>query len=327
MPASPGDFLAAMAGSTAGMVAIVGGLLVSRFVSIDSEQQTAKRLVGDARGRKVVTERRLKDLEHEYISIEADDILDNTDVLDAILQGEREPSEIRRISHSNSKIPPEALPQFIDEVASETQAAATFIGPQLKNFVANKSLRTIRRQRDWAQFRVGYIKGVQIKREYVWIYVYNKVYDALVEDAKRAERDEMGSWSRLTDPVGLDFDPSSMEPAWASHVNEQARIERRYELERTRQQLEDLRNEEQRYINTYYNVARPDKLLYSGLAVLFYYAFVGLVLPVYFLSTGPDTFTPAIKNLFWWFTSGLAAFVIYMGLAARRLAHIRNLRY
>jgi hypothetical protein len=47
----PTTFLAAIAGTSAAMVAIVGGLLVARFVAIASEQDGADKLVQDARER------------------------------------------------------------------------------------------------------------------------------------------------------------------------------------------------------------------------------------------------------------------------------------
>jgi hypothetical protein len=54
----PSAFLSTIAAASAAMVAIVGGLLVARFVTIASEQEGAQRLLDDAEGRLATGRRR-----------------------------------------------------------------------------------------------------------------------------------------------------------------------------------------------------------------------------------------------------------------------------
>ena len=44
--------------ASAALVAIVGGLLVARFVGLDSDQQTSRKLLADASDRRTIARRR-----------------------------------------------------------------------------------------------------------------------------------------------------------------------------------------------------------------------------------------------------------------------------
>ena len=51
VPTDPTPFLATVVGTSVTLAAIVGGLLVARFVSIDSDQRTNRRVLADAHER------------------------------------------------------------------------------------------------------------------------------------------------------------------------------------------------------------------------------------------------------------------------------------
>jgi hypothetical protein len=57
----PAPFLSTIATTSAAMVAIVGGLLVARFVTITSEQEGAQQLLNDTQGRLTTARRREQD--------------------------------------------------------------------------------------------------------------------------------------------------------------------------------------------------------------------------------------------------------------------------
>jgi hypothetical protein len=61
MATDPTPFLSTIAGASSGLVAIVGGLLVARFVSLDSEQQGAQRVLDDAEARLAIAWQRARD--------------------------------------------------------------------------------------------------------------------------------------------------------------------------------------------------------------------------------------------------------------------------
>lgn len=327
--ASPGDFLAAMAGSTAGMVAIVGGLLVSRFVSIDSEQQGARRLLGDARGRLSRAKTRLAELESSSVRSEADEILDNVEVIGPIWAGERNLSELRRLSGRSALISDEQLLTHVEAVASELKRAEEHIGARVK--ANGRNPRQLFRDQDWLGFRVDEMRDVAVDRELVWQIVHDATYANLIEEAMEQERAEYGPNAKLlnldTPGLMIPIAPPPFKEGHQRQIEAQERIDRRGEIERVRQQVRDLTDEEQRCINNYYAVERPRGLLYSGLAVLMYYSLVGLVLPLYYLSTEPEDFTPEIKSLLYWFLTGLGALFVYMTRAALRLGRVRNLEF
>src|SRR4051794_13403569 len=92
----PTPFLSTAIQTSAGMVAIVGGLLVARFISLESEQQGVDQMIKEDEGRLTVAQKRLQDARHAFHSFEAEDFLDDDDVLGLIADGISNVDELRR---------------------------------------------------------------------------------------------------------------------------------------------------------------------------------------------------------------------------------------
>ena len=58
VPVDPASFLSTVILASAALVAIVGGLLVARFVGLDSDQQASRKLLVDAEDRLTIAARR-----------------------------------------------------------------------------------------------------------------------------------------------------------------------------------------------------------------------------------------------------------------------------
>ncbi|GGS61329.1 hypothetical protein [Actinokineospora fastidiosa] len=315
----PNDFLTAMAGSTAGMVAIVGGFLVSRFVGMESEQQTLRRLVGDATARVELARAREEEARESHYRKEADELFNDHAVLEKIIRGESDLAELIRVANIYVDAPDDYLATVLASVKSEAGAALEKIRPYAQD--SAKTLNQLRDESDWESFRVARLKDVTIRREAAWEVVHKLLYKVAIAKKKRAASRSGGFG--FVDPIDIAI--SGIEPAWIVARRARLRDERIGELQRAGQHLADLEEERRRYVNQYYALGRPKAVLYSGLVVLLYYSIVGLALPIYYLSVGPDVFTPAVKSLLWWFLSGLAAFAIYLIIVARRVTRVRNL--
>jgi hypothetical protein len=96
MSTDPAPFLSTIAGSSAGLVAIVGGLLVARFVTLDSEQQGAQRILDDAEARLAVARQRSQEDSEQLLRWDARQLLNDREVLTAINEGTEELAELRR---------------------------------------------------------------------------------------------------------------------------------------------------------------------------------------------------------------------------------------
>ena len=86
-PADVNWLLSAITQSAAALIAIVGGLLVSRYVSLHAEQQGARRRADDLRRRQGEAEARLTAHEREFDLYYVDEFLDDDDVFETILRG------------------------------------------------------------------------------------------------------------------------------------------------------------------------------------------------------------------------------------------------
>jgi hypothetical protein len=92
--ADPTPFLSTITGASAGLVAIIGGLLVNRFVGIDSEQQGAQAVLEQAEERLRIARARAEAAKQAWEALEVAEFLDDPDVLDAIRGGAREAAKL-----------------------------------------------------------------------------------------------------------------------------------------------------------------------------------------------------------------------------------------
>ncbi|WP_307294998.1 hypothetical protein [Microbacterium natoriense] len=87
MTADVNWLLTSVAQGSAAMIAIVGGLLVSRYVGLHTEQEAAGRRVVELDARAKDAEQRIASAQDELAEFEADVVLHDTRVLEALLGG------------------------------------------------------------------------------------------------------------------------------------------------------------------------------------------------------------------------------------------------
>jgi hypothetical protein len=73
VPVDPAPFLSTVILASAALVAIVGGLLVTRFVGLDSDQQTSRKLLADASDRLAIARKRAEVARQNLIRWSAQD--------------------------------------------------------------------------------------------------------------------------------------------------------------------------------------------------------------------------------------------------------------
>jgi hypothetical protein len=132
MPTDPAPFLSTIAGSSAGLVAIVGGLLVARFVTLDSEQQGAQRVLDDAEARLTVARQRAQEDSDQLLRRDARDFLWDRPVLMAINEGVEDLAELRRRG-DRTRLTDEELQPFVEEVRRELAHARQILEEAVPN--------------------------------------------------------------------------------------------------------------------------------------------------------------------------------------------------
>jgi hypothetical protein len=98
VPVDPAPFLSTVILASAALVAIVGGLLVARFVGLDSDQQTSRKLLGDAEDRLTIATKRATLAREDLARWHAEDFLDENDVAEALATGQSDVSELRKLA-------------------------------------------------------------------------------------------------------------------------------------------------------------------------------------------------------------------------------------
>jgi hypothetical protein len=303
MVVDPAPFLSTIASASSGLVAIVGGLLVARFVTLDSEQQGAQRVLDDAEARLATARQRAQEAVERLLRWDAWDFLYTRTVLEAIDEGVQDLAELRRRGDATGLTDDELQP-FVQEVRQELARAHEV----LEDIVpAYKDLET----RRWDAFRRGTPTLPQIR----WDLAWEIVFDQIVVDREAERR------SVLAGPPPDFLRPLSARPPtdWEA-IGARRRDDLVANRERAEQQVEDFESEVQRLRQARDAVVRPQGLGW-GLIILGYFAAVGVVVPILLMSRGPRDLTPLMGWLvFSAFFSGLLALLCYMAVLALRLS-------
>jgi hypothetical protein len=132
MPTDPGPLLSTIAGASSALVAIVGGLLVARFVTLDSEQQGAQRVLEDAEARLALARQRAQQAAGDLLRWGVRHFLYSREVLTAINEGVEDLAELRKVGDS-TRLTDEELQPFVDEVGRELAQAHEILEHAIPN--------------------------------------------------------------------------------------------------------------------------------------------------------------------------------------------------
>jgi hypothetical protein len=333
--ADPTPFLSTLTGASAGLVAIIGGLLVNRFVGLDSEQLGAQVVLDQAEQRLAIARDREADAQRDWEAFEAHDFLRDSDVLAAIHSGTSDAAELKRIPDVSTPLTAEQLQPYVQEVVDEFERAHTLIKQTLR---PTEELTADQwRSFSWRESRSDLGDDMPATEH---PEVWEAVYDAAVAtraaaqaareaEERRAERARMESHG-LTFPVPatplwlfqpeLDTVSRTLMSTQEAQRFEDQRGRLAAEKERAEQQREDADIEAIRLREQRDKIVRPDRQLWVGLTVLLYPTVVGIVLPVLTMSGGPTAFTSWIRTLGVLFLTGLVVLLAYMAYLATRLS-------
>jgi hypothetical protein len=145
VPVDPAPFLSTVILASAALVAIVGGLLVARFVGLDSDQQTSRKLLADAEDRLTIATRRATLARQDLVRWRAEDFLDDSDVAAALASGQSDVSELRKLGRT--RLSDDELRSVVALAASDV---ASFAGWLSQNHVLDR-IRAV--DYEWRDFR------------------------------------------------------------------------------------------------------------------------------------------------------------------------------
>jgi hypothetical protein len=304
----PSAFLSTIAATSAAMVAIIGGLLVARFVSIASEQEGAQRLLEEAKGRLATARRREGEARGRLRSRYINDFFEYK-VIRAIGDGEGSVPALRKVGGYTPLTDPE-IAEVVKTIADEFEVAHRALRP----------LVTVDTEDDvhpeWGDFKHSHDSLPETK----WDEVWDITYEGIVRPPQPAY------YSRA-----LGFGTSSPMPSFSvSRAPEyvaldiQRRDALRNDVAREEQHVEDVEEELARLQRARDAIVRP-KGLGWGLVVLSFFTLVGVIIPIWLMSRAPERLTAHFgEAVFWLFLLGLLALLGYMTTLALRLSGRRK---
>jgi hypothetical protein len=332
--ADPTPFLSTITGASAGLVAIIGGLLVNRFVGIDSEQQGAQAVLDQAEERLRIADVRAEAAQQAWETFEATEFLDDSDVRDAIRGGARAAAELDPELLATTPLSTEQLQPYLLNAVAEFVMARQQFDESLKP--ASELRAEQWRSRTWDHTRSQIKDDLPASR---WPGMWEMAYDVVI-DARATERERLDTAKRKKQPytipnvnsmlLGAAFtapmSPVTRAVMTAGRVQrtEQHRVRLTSVKERTAQHREDAQVEAARLRERRDAIVRPDRQLWIGLGALLYPTIVGIVLPVMTMVGGPTAFTGWIRALGVLFVTALVWLLAYMAYLAVRLSRRRQ---
>ena len=303
MTTDPTPFLSTIVVTSAALVAIIGGLLVARFVSLDSDQRASRKVLGDAADRLAVARDRARTARQNVLRWEAYDFFESEAVVEAVVdEGVTSAAELMRIAnwpHEAAELAP-----FAAEVADEAKRAREALAGRVSDSDGF-----------WGEFRRAHPDLPDDRWPQVWEHVFDGITNELAEAARRQMAlapSSPRSFASL--PASLMQLP--LIPPLAPTTDYSATEARRYDElvashVRARQQVEDYEAELGRLRLDHAEIIRPDVRLWWGVGILIVFTALGVALPLWVMSQGPHDLAP-VRWVFYPFALSLAALIVYI---------------
>lgn len=180
-PADVNWLLSAITQSAAALIAIVGGLLVSRYVALHAEQQGARRRADDLLRRQEEAEVQLNAHEREFDLYFVDEFLDDDTVFEILLRGHGDATVEQVLDEKDAN----------GEELNRTLLEEQFAALQAEFLLAVQTLLPAvpveKEHDDWLDFKRG--KDLPIGHRGVWDWAYRRICDENRREAERVEEE------------------------------------------------------------------------------------------------------------------------------------------
>jgi hypothetical protein len=313
----PAPFLSTIITTSAALVAIIGGLLVARFISLDSDQRASRKILTGARERLELARRRAQAAWGGILRWDAGGFFSTPEVIEAVLdKGVTSPTELMRMASWEHE--PDELAPFVTEVAEEASRAREAITPRISSD-----------DMFWSDFRRRCHDLPEIRWPSVWEHVYDSIAkeraaaEAAAEEARRRAASAKSAMVRQLDDMNDALIRGRQRQALMARVSvpppptDYAAIAARRSDDllanhvRAQQQVEDLDAELRRLEQEHAEIVRPDARLGWGIAILIVFTVLGVVLPLWVMTTGSHDLAP-VRWVLYPFIGSLALLIGYI---------------
>ena len=344
MSPDPNLFLSTIAAASAALVAIIGGLLVARFVGLDSDQRASRRAHDAADGRLKTARERASVTHSRVVRWEARGFLAAEGVMGAIFNGQTDLVELRAIA--DCPLNDDDLRVVVTGTAQDIDAAKQAIAtnPPSEDELTDTD--------GWDAYRKR-VAGTSDSRP--WRAVFLLKADELEQERERQRREQQqrrreqqqrrreqeqrrGRGAAQQGLIGLprlrfpelgrlafNFPPlpdyGTVLPKMVvppSAISARRRDEIYAEDERAQQRVDDYERELERIDTEHAQIAGPTGWLWAAVVILIVFAGAGIGLPIWEMSRGPTSLS-AVNWVMWPFFGALSALLGYMCVYLKKL--------
>lgn len=296
MPADPNWLYSTIAQSSAALVAIVGGFVLSRLLSLATERNATEMRLAEVRAELQPKQREFERLCDERLRQDVYEQLLETSVLDALIKRKGDVAVAEAIEMASfRRYPPEELRPVWDEITTTTQALAASITHYARELpFEDEQLIDFLQQH-----------GIEATAFAKKIY-----YAYLVEESHRRRPPER---NHLTSFAALQADTESRIPARllydrkAENETRQRREQKDRDIVGLRAEIAPLEQKE-KDLKTRLVIFEHPKGIMPSIIVLVVFACVGIVAPILMLPVSTENFNPVDR----WVVVGL--FMLGLGL-------------
>jgi hypothetical protein len=313
----PTPFLSTIVTTSAALVAIIGGLLVAKFVGLDTDQRASRTILTGARERLQLARDRAQAASQAILRWDAERFFRTPEVVEEVVdKGVVSPAELMRIASWPHE--PEELAPFVTEAAEEAAGARETITPRIRSDDVF-----------WSDFRCRCTDLPEIR----WPRVWEHVYDGIARERDEAERAAAEARRRAAPPKSPIESQLDMLNEWPRHEQQQHALmaklavaepaadyvaiaarrsdDLRANHERAQQQVGDLEAELRRLEQEHAEIVRPDARLRWGIVILIVFTALGVVLPLRVMASGPHDLA-SVRWVFYPFIGSLALLIGYI---------------
>jgi hypothetical protein len=302
--ADSGVFLSTIAEASATMVAIIGGLLVARFVTLISERAGAESLADNASVRLEVACRRAREARDTLYTWQVRRFF-QPKIITTICNGTCRVNALRELGDYTA-LTDDEISHEVEAISAEFQKAKLVIG-------GYKHGATGLNHATWDEFKSSHSELPATQLDSVWEVAF---YELITRTTPRPNS------TTYVAPLPI-LHPLPRSPEFV--VNElRHRDDLLADVARTQQHAEDIEAERETLQRSVVAIARP-KGLRSGMVILTMFTISGVVVPIWFLLMSPKQLTAGRDEIaFWLFVVGLALLLVYIGHQAVRLYGLRD---
>lgn len=300
MYTDPNWLLSTIVQSAAAFVAIVAGFIISRLLALSAERGGLQTRVRDIRLQLAIKKENIQTLEKRLLEWDAEDFLEDPDVLDMIIESEGQTSLAdtmgRVTGHYRSE---DELRPYWDEAIAVTKGAFLLIRERYSELLVEI------RDLDAA------LKSLGLELSSYRSKIYHRVFASIFDEHNKKQNP---LWSSL----GLSGIVPISELRATDEINRYRLLERDIEaLERDKIALETQLSDLKIQLT---QLGQP-KGIALGIVFLAYFSLTGIVIPVFLLPFPPEQFTTTHKwSVFLLFLSGLLFFFLYLLKLIRQVA-------